>query len=324
MFTATIRIAALLFLVAAPLVSGAQSTERRMAITIDDLPTVNVVDTSIAGRRTVTMNLLRALTQREIPATGFVNEIQLYEDGTLVDERVELLRLWLSAGMDLGNHAYSHPDLHRVSLDEFKADVMRGETVTRGLLEAVGREPVFFRHPYLHTGIDLATKRAFEEFLAGHGYRVAPVSIDNSEWIFARAYFLARQAGDDTLADRIGSDYVSYMLDMVDFYESQSSMLFDRNIAHVFLIHANELNSQWFGALADQLSQKGYAFVTLEEAITDPAYESEDTYTGPGGITWLHRWAITRGEDPAMFAGEPRTPDYILKLTELPEHGYQD
>jgi hypothetical protein len=36
----------------------------------------------------------------------------------------------------------------------------------------------------------------------------------------------------------------------------------------------------------------------------------------------LHRWAITRNVDPAMFRGEPETPEYILKLTELREHSY--
>lgn len=46
-------------------------------------------------------------------------------------------------------------------------------------------------------------------------------------------------------------------------------------------------------------------------ALADPAYASPDTYPGPGGITWLHRWAITRGVDRAVFAGEPEAPDRV-------------
>ena len=112
------------------------------------------------------------------------------------------------------------------------------------------------------------------------------------------------------------------MLKMFEFYEDQSNQLFDRNIAQVLLLHANELNSDWFGVLADRLREQGYFFISLTEALQDPAYQSADTYIGPGGITWLHRWAITRNVDPTMFRGEPETPERILKLTELREHSY--
>ena len=124
------------------------------------------------------------------------------------------------------------------------------------------------------------------------------------------------------MAERIGRDYVEYMLRMFAFYEEQSQRLFERNIAHVLLVHANELNSVWFGSLADRLGEIGYEFVSLEEALEDPAYASADTFTGAGGITWIHRWAITRQVDPKMFVGEPETPDYIMELTQLPEHSY--
>jgi len=45
---------------------------------------------------------------------------------------------------------------------------------------------------------------------------------------------------------------------------------------------------------------------------------------GAGGITWIHRWALTRGVDASMYRGEPETPGYVLELTRLPEHGYSD
>ena len=311
-----------LLLTALPHAAGAQQAARRVAVTFDDLPTVNIARTDDAARREVTDDLLGALTQRQIPAIGFVNEVKLEQDGAIVAARVELLRSWLAAGFELGNHAYSHPDLHRVPLGEFQADVIRGESVTRKLLAESGMAPRYFRHPFLHTGTNIETKVSFERFLDQHGYRVAPVSIDNSEWIFARAFVLAMRAGDITTANRVGRDYVDYMLEMFTFYEDQSQQLFGRNISHVLLLHANELNARWFGRLADRLTELGYEFITLDQALEDPAYRSADTYTGPGGITWLHRWAITRGVDSSMFRGEPETPDYVLKLTQLPEHAY--
>jgi peptidoglycan/xylan/chitin deacetylase (PgdA/CDA1 family) len=316
----------LIFAIAALVVSGVASAQfdlsRRVAITFDDLPIAGSVAKDEPTRKNMTLGLLQSLARHEIPAIGFVNEVQLYDDDTLDEGRVNLLRLWVAAGLELGNHSYSHPDLHRVPLEEFQANVLRGERVTRQLLAEHGKAPEFFRHPFLHTGTDIEKKHAFEAFLTRHEYRVAPVSIDNSEWIFARAYDIAMQTDNTPLAAKVGGEYVEYMLKMFAFYEDQSQQIFARNIDHVLLVHANELNSAWFGVLADKLVDRGYEFISLSEALEDPAYDSPDTYTGPGGITWLHRWAITKKFDPAMFRGEPETPPYILKLTELREHNY--
>ena len=101
--------------------------------------------------------------------------------------------MWLDAGFELGNHSYSHPDFHTTPLESFEADVLKGEAVLRPLLKSRGMEPRFFRHPFLHTGRDLETRARFEQFLADHGYRVAPVTIDNDEYIFAAAYTIAHR-----------------------------------------------------------------------------------------------------------------------------------
>ena len=104
--------------------SDAQEPVRRVAVTIDDLPTVNIVGDTENARHEVTRRLLASLGSRGIPAIGFVNESKLYDTGVLVPERLDLLREWLEAGFELGNHSYSHPDLHRVSAEEFKHDII--------------------------------------------------------------------------------------------------------------------------------------------------------------------------------------------------------
>jgi peptidoglycan/xylan/chitin deacetylase (PgdA/CDA1 family) len=303
-------------------VSFAYADEGVIAVTFDDLPIAAAGSKSEATRRKMTLRLMHALTEREIPATGFVNESGLLVDGEVSEERVDLLRLWLASGMDLGNHSYSHPDLHSVSVDEFTTDVLRGDVVTRQLLAERGRVPEYFRHPYLHTGRSLEIREQVEAILVQHQYKVAPVTIDNSEWIFARAFDLAMLDENVDLADRVGRDYVDYMMQVMAYYGEQSRMLFDRNIPQVLLLHANLLNSLWFGTLADDMASSGYRFSTLQTVLQDPAYQSADTFTGAGGITWLHRWAITRQIDPDKFRGEPQTPDYILRLTEQREHSY--
>jgi Asp-tRNA(Asn)/Glu-tRNA(Gln) amidotransferase A subunit family amidase len=175
---------------------------------------------------------------------------------------------------------------------------------------------VWFRHPFLQTGRDLETKRAVESWLAGRGYRVAPVTIDNSEWVYARAYASALRKKDKALAKRIAASYLDYMLSVVAYYEKQSDLLFGRQIPQVLLVHANSLNADWFDELADRIAARGYRFVTLDDAVADEAYRSPDTFTGGGGITWLHRWALTRGGRELIVPDEPTVPPWVTQAAE--------
>jgi peptidoglycan/xylan/chitin deacetylase (PgdA/CDA1 family) len=284
---------------------------RQVAVTIDDLPVASSTLEDNSSWKRITTDLLEAIDESGVPAVGFVNERKLYVENELDCERVAMLESWLDAGLELGNHTYSHPDLHRIELDRFFDEVLRGEQVTRPLMAKHDATPRYFRHPFLHTGRDLETREALEQFLDEHDYRVAPVTIDNSEWVFAKAYDSARDRGDEETVKRIADSYIEYMEQKFVYFERQTDELFGRSIPHVLLIHANQLNADHFGRLATMMEQRGYAFVTLEEVLEDEAYGSEDGYTGPGGITWLHRWALTAGKRGEFFKGEPPTPDFV-------------
>lgn len=313
--TGALFVFALACLSSAPAADGArqrlQRPARAVAVTIDDLPLVAYGD--LRRHQEITRRLLASIKAYDVPAVGFVNEGKLEQGGVRRPEYVALLRAWVDAGLELGNHTFSHHDLHATPLEQFQQDVIRGEEVTAALLKERGKRLRYFRHPFLHTGADLDTKRRFEEFLASRGYTVAPVTVDNSEWIFARAYDNAWRRGDRRQMRRIGRDYVAYMEQKFDYFERQSRMLVGYEMKQTLLIHSNALNADYFDELAAMMRRRGYRFVTLEEALTDPAYRSADTYAGPGGITWIHRWAITAGRGNDFFRGEPRTPAYVLK-----------
>jgi peptidoglycan/xylan/chitin deacetylase (PgdA/CDA1 family) len=299
---------------AAPPAAATASPARTLALTIDDLPTIST-SRDIARQREITDGILAALQAADAPAIGFVNEGKLYENGALDSARVALLRQWLDAGRQLGNHTYSHPDLHATPLAEFQRDVLAGERVTRALLAERNAEPRWFRHPFLHTGTSLETKRGLESFLAEHGYRVAPVTIDNYDYVFARAYDRALDAADSTAADSVARTYIAYMDTVTGFYEAQARAIVGHEPPQVLLLHANRLNAHHLDDLLAMLQGRGYGFVTIDEALEDSAYALPDEYVGPAGITWLHRWALTKGLR-GIFAGEPEVPAWITARAE--------
>ena len=103
------------------------------------------------------------------------------------------------------------------------------------------------------------------------------------------------------------------------YWERQSKALFGREIPQVLLVHANRLNADHFGRVATMLAGRGYRFVPLPDALQDPAYASADRFTGGGGISWLHRWALTRGGVAAVLPDEPETPPWVLAAAGVAE-----
>lgn len=289
----------------------AQKKQRFIAVTIDDLPVV-VKNSNLKTRQEITKKLLEYITKAKIPAIGFVNEGKLYKDEKRVEAEVDLLRQWLDAGLELGNHTFSHLSLHDNSLEKYEADILKGEIITKELLENKNLQMRYFRHPYLWTGLDLETKANLGEFLQQHNYTIAPVTIDNSDWIFARAYDNAIEKKDKKLQKQIGASYVPYMESKMDYWERQSEKLFNRNINQILLIHANSINAEYLDDLAKMFVKRGYKFLSLENALKDEAYKLPDNFVKRNGISWLHRWALDKGKEN-IIPNEPKTPDFVLK-----------
>ena len=289
-----------------------RTTGREMVITVDDLPAVSVLPLSPSQRDAITSRLLRAFEDHRVPAIGFVNENKVYDSTGAVDPaRVGLLRRWLAAGLELGNHTWSHPNLDRTPLPAYEADILRGERIIRPMLQARGDSLRYFRHPFLNTGRSLAVRDSLLRFLAAHGYQVAPVTLDNGDYLFAAAYDRLRSVADSAGARRVRAEYLDYLERVVGYYEGQAGAIVGRPFPQILLLHANRLNADTFDQLALLLERRGYRFIPLNRALGDPAYRLPDRYDGPAGISWLHRWALTRGVPRSVLGGEPQVPGWI-------------
>ena len=113
---------------------GQPAIERRIAITIDDLPWATLGEETPPTLGAYHAKLVAALKAGGAPVTGFVNDGKLVTGGKVDTTRVHLLREWLDAGASLGNHTQNHADLHAVGLDEYESQIMRGQTFLRPLL----------------------------------------------------------------------------------------------------------------------------------------------------------------------------------------------
>jgi peptidoglycan/xylan/chitin deacetylase (PgdA/CDA1 family) len=297
----------------------AAADDRRIAITIDDLPwqwAGRLHPDVFAARHA---RLMEAVRKSGVTGVGFVNEHELEVGGKVDPARMAMLRDWLDAGWALGNHTYSHVDYHAVGLQAYEAEVLKGERELRPLLASRGETPRWFRHPFLRTGSTPAERAPLEAFLHAHGYRTAPVTVNTGEWIFADAYERTLdgkwpEANKQDTLRRLRNTYMAYMLAKLAYYERESQALLGYRVPQVLLLHANELNADMFPEMIAGMQRRGYRVVSLEEAVRDPAYARKDGYVGPYGVSWLHRWAEAEGKPRSFYFGDPRVPRWVLDL----------
>jgi peptidoglycan/xylan/chitin deacetylase (PgdA/CDA1 family) len=280
--------------------------DRRIAITIDDLPAGAANSMPAAAITTMTKQLLATLREQKIPVVGFVNERKLYFKWGEVDERIAALNMWLDAGFELGNHTFGHTSLNRASLKEFEDSVVQGESVTRLLLAQHNMKLRYFRHPYLDTGRDLQTRREAEAFLVQRGYRIAPVTLDAWDWMFATVYDDAKKRGDAPLQQEVVRSYLSYTTEVFSYFEKLSRDLVGYEPNQILLMHANQLEAEHIGDVLDLIRKRGYRFITLESALGDSVYALPDTYVGEEGSGWLEHWAISLGKPPLHQPSAPQ------------------
>ena len=284
-------------------------SQKQVVITIDDLVS-NGPFIDLAHIQKVNQQVIDTAVNYQVSAIGFVNEEKLYRNDEEV-ARKQILRNWLEGGLDLGNHTYSHPSFYNTPLEEFKSEVIKGEVYTTSLLEEFDSKRRYFRHPFLNTGPDSLTKAKFEQFLSEKGYIVAPVTVESGDYIFNKMYAKAVINGDSTEMKAMGEAYVSHTLKMFDWYEDVADQTLGRAIPHIYLCHVNPLNADYLGAIYQGLKDKGYEFITLEEALKDPAYSSTDYHIGKWGVSWLYRW--DEGKVKEWLMAEPEITPEILK-----------
>jgi peptidoglycan-N-acetylglucosamine deacetylase len=297
--------------------------ERRLAITMDDLPgAMPASDSDVGALRDVqryNSSITAVFRKHHVAAIGFVNEAKVQVAGER-DARAALLKLWIDAGLDLGNHTYSHPNFSTTPVQQYEDETIRGNVITGSLLAAAGKKERYFRHPYLSTGATAEAKSEFEAFLESRGYQIAPVTVENADYAFNDVLTAALAANDKSRAEKARTEYRAFTKTAFEFYEDASQKLFGREIPQTLLIHDNEINSEMLDTLLTDMEQRGYRFISLDEAMSDPAYATPDHFVGPVGISWIDRWKVALGGQPD-YEHDPDPPDWIMQeFNELRSH----
>lgn len=284
--------------------SSVYAQQRSVAITIDDVPNVHLFETS-----GYSSGLLRKLDSLNLPVAIFINEGNLRLTKAFEKNR-SLLQSWISKRyVTVGNHSYSHPNLGEAGFDTFKEQVLKGEELSRQMAVSAGKNLEYFRFPFNGMGRDSAEQVRMQQFLAEKHYISTPFTVESEDWLYTQLYEKALRDGKREEARTIGNRYVALSLRHFDYFDSLAVVVTGKPVRQIYLCHDNRLNTDFLPALVQKLKEKEYRFISLAEAMSDPAYGSYGYYYGNAGFSWVYRWVKDAASRRAAMRAEPFDPE---------------
>ncbi|HLK41078.1 MAG TPA: polysaccharide deacetylase family protein, partial [Polyangiaceae bacterium] len=280
-----------------------------VAITVDDLPR-NGPDIPGVTRLAVHERMLAAFARhRTPPVYGFVNGKALEEH----PEERAALDAWRSAGFPLGNHGYAHAHAGDLSVAAFLSDLDRNERVLGELAgpDAAARASKVFRFPFLEEGADVPSRARLRAELAERGYRIAEATIDFFDWAYAPPYARCLEQGDARAVDALKETYLYQAAGALLWADEAARGLFGRPIKQILLLHDNAFTALVADELLTTYEKRGARFVSLDEALSDPAYAEEPRVPKDCCGHFFMQVRASRGTRSPAF---PPQPDTLLDL----------
>jgi peptidoglycan/xylan/chitin deacetylase (PgdA/CDA1 family) len=269
------------------LAAGACAAQK-VAITFDDLPLNGDLPPGVT-RVEITRDTLAVLKQRHVPTTyGFINAQKL--EGN--PDAAEALKLW-AAAEPVGNHTYRHMDLNENSAEAFEREIELDEPVLE-LLAATDANWHWLRYPFLREGDTVEKRRAVRAYLQAHQYRVAQVTLDWEDYLWNSAYARCEAKNDAASIAWLRSSYLNIASQYLDLGREMAKLVYGHDINHVLLLHLGAFSSTILPNALDLLEKKGFTLVPLEEAESDPAYETDPDAGSKYGGTLLEQWMDAR------------------------------
>ena len=193
----------------------------------------------------------------------------------------------------IDNHTYSHADLDEVKLEDFTADIAKGDALFKAL---PGFRPRL-RFPFLHEGATAEKRDGVRAWLAANGYASAPVSIVTSDWYYNQRYVDWAKANPRGNAELFHEAYLSHVWNAAGYSEALAKDVLGRSPAHVMLLHANRVNAMYLAEMIAMFRARGWTFVSAESAFADPLYQQRPKGL-PAGNGLLRELAKDAGKPP--------------------------
>ena len=294
-----------------------KTSAKKLAIGFVSIPPVDRTANPPKDSDATARLLIEKLKSHKVPAIGFLQGGMISDGEKLFPVRANIARLWRDAGFEIGIGGFKHIWFYDTPYDDYVANVEKNEQVARKILGEKNLSLKYFSYPFLNTGKSAEDRDKFESWLGSRGLTPVKYTIDNQEWMYSYAYDMARNDNDTNTMNEIRAAFVRYMSEMFDHYEVYSQEMFGRDIAQTLVLTPSRLVTDSADDLFEMLEKRGYSFVSMDEALADEAYKTDEKFVntreriGKSGISWFERWALAQGK---RLRDEPRVSETVQKI----------
>ena len=279
-----------------------------VALTFDDLPAAGGLFPGYTrvGILTQLSNELRAAHIKG--AYGFVNAVDLPGD----PDTQQALRIWVAAGMNIGNHTWSHPSLTSSTATAYEANIARDEPYLRQY--AGSHNWHYFRFPYLEEGDTLAKRNAIRAWLHSHGYTIAEVTLNFNDDDWGDPYGRCLAQHNQAAIDWLESSYLRNAAEFIPLERREEQLVFGHEIPNVLLLHGTEFTTLMLPRLITLLQQQGFRFSTVPRVERNRAYHYDPAVALPGGGSFTTMVLLARHRTVYL---PPHPPEPLDKLNSI-------
>ncbi len=258
-----------MLLASAVLMAGTIAPAQQIAFTWDDLPAHSTLPPG-ETRVEIGRKLIAAMKDAHMPPVyGFVNGVQTEKEPL----STPMLKEWRDAGLPLGNHTWSHMNLNQRSLEDWEADVLKNEPLLTSLMG--NQDWHWLRYPYLAEGDTAEKREGARKFLAEHGYKIAAVTMSFGDYLYNEPYARCVAKNDTAAIAQLEASYLTAADAEISYGRALSKALYGRDIPYVLLMHVGAFDARMLPRLLKLYREKGFSFVSLEDAEKDAFYKND-------------------------------------------------
>ena len=254
---------------------------QQMAVTFDDLPVHGAMPPGMT-RLEIAQSILKTLKREKLPPVyGFINGGRGVDDPS----SLSVLQTWRAAGQPLGNHTWAHLDINKETADQFEAEVSRNQPLLESLMGKADWH--WLRYPFLHEGDTVEKRRAARAWLFARRYKIAEVSMDFEDYLWNEPYARCVAKHDDASIQKLHDTYLAVADQYYGVSRELSRLVYGRDVKYVLLMHVGAFDARMLPELLALYRAKGMRFISLPDAMSDPAYQDDPDIGEPGGGTFL-------------------------------------
>ena len=130
-------------------------------------------------------------------------------------------------------------------------------------------------------------RRAARAWLFAHRYKIAEVSMDFEDYLWNEPYARCMANHNDASIQKLHDSYLAVADQYYGVFRELSQLVYGRDVKYVLLMHVGAFDSRMLPELLALYRAKGLRFISLSDAMSDPAYQDDPDIGEPSGGTFL-------------------------------------